>query len=139
MPYVTNLFDIIYNYTKHMFCRYSDCNRAFCTLFNSVSSPPFVDTKSRLPWYWRCHDLTNILIYMRNERWPQYSRRMCSSAFIDSFQRHKWVFILIITRHTRLRKQNIHLWCKCLLHVTDKCSYIIEYQLIQTCALIMFY
>ena len=41
----------------------------------------------------------NSIVYLL-----QCSRRECSIAFIDSFQRHKQVFIPIITRHKRLLK-----------------------------------
>ena len=73
--------------------------------------------KSCIPRYWHCHQMTFLFSYTRGRR------------------RHKQVFMLIITRRKRLLKQDSHLWCKyCILKI--KGSYVIEYQLFQTCALI---
>ena len=73
-----------------------------------------------------CHYFPNTL---KCSRWE------CSIAFIDSFQRNKRVFMIIITRRKRLLKQNTTYDANvCML--TNKCSYIIDYQLFETCAII---
>ena len=90
----------------------SFCDKIYC-LTLSVALLPFaahsdtgVATKSLLPRYWRCHHLTLIFLYMHNERRPQWSCWECSTAFIDIFQRHKQVFMLIITWRKQLLKQD---------------------------------
>ena len=92
-----------------------------------------VATKNRIHRQSRCHALVPMFLYMRNECQPKYSHWECSIAFIDSFQQNKWVLMLIITAtsETRYATYDANV---CML--TNKGSFTIEYQPMQTCPLI---